>query len=647
MPTKTSPFAKTVHTQVRPPSGALSGAYVYVPEPPKKRPPVLLQVTGVLIRRAYRHRWPLLPAWGTLVVLHAGRTDPFAAVWVLLALGFILALWAHLGRPTPGAPRVLSTRERWLGAVWCGLALAWSAWMLAMPGVDLRLAAGVLVLLVAVPSWKWAFSRVVRSGLSAEAKRYAQDWRSGVASQYGPTPLQGSVVDEDSWTEPAEGAHSFTVRLAAGVHAKKAATAEVRMAVEEALLLPHDTVELVTVREDVKLLQVTLTPARHLERQPAAWPGPVLNEDGSVPLAVGQGGEEISVQLWNKDGVEHVAVFGTTGTGKSSTVAALTLPGPRAGVETLWILDGGGGSSVPYLEPASDWYATRPAQWAAALDSAHAILVARKERRGAEGIHRWRGPDVEEDPILTLLIEEATTVKAKLPARYEGIVLELEREARKHGIRIIQVAQDPAGDGLLGGRKARDLMSLIIAHRPGGGMAARMSLDSTSDETVDLLALPPKPGFAAIVNLGRVLSACCRVLFAKDSDAGAEARAVDVRPLVGGDRDAAGEAYARRGDVSPGVPAGATVVTEGVIVGASEGHVSLTKAAEEKRTVKERVREALAAQPEPVTRQQLVDLIDGSTTSVQRALSEMESDGEAERAGKQRWQMKAQVSHAA
>jgi adenylylsulfate kinase-like enzyme len=32
---------------------------------------------------------------------------------------------------------------------------------------------------------------------------------------------------------------------------------------------------------------------------------------------------------------------GTTGAGKSVTVAVVMLPGPTAGIETVWFLDGG------------------------------------------------------------------------------------------------------------------------------------------------------------------------------------------------------------------------------------------------------------------------------------------------------------------
>src|SRR3954452_9763095 len=151
--------------------------------------------------------------------------------------------------------------------------------------------------------------------------------------------------------EPAEGAYAFTVPLAGDIHAKDAAAEAVRRGIESQLRLPLDTALVSPDRDDATRLLVPLPPARHLEAEPQAWPGPVLLEDGGIPLAVTPDGQDIAAALFNEDGVEHALIVGTSGAGKSSTTAAFALPGPTAGYETLWYLDGKEGGSAPYLQP--------------------------------------------------------------------------------------------------------------------------------------------------------------------------------------------------------------------------------------------------------------------------------------------------------
>jgi hypothetical protein len=519
--------------------------------------------------------------------------------------------------------------------------------------------------------------------LSAGAVAIVDRWSEAVALR-GPGALQGSVVDLTTMSEPAAGAYAFTVRLRDGVHGRDAATEAAKRAVETYLGFGVDTAQLHPDRDDATRLRVTLTPARHLEKHPVPWPGPVLHDDGSVPIADTPDGGEVAVGLWNADGVEHVAVFGTTGAGKSSTTAALALPGPAAGVETLWVVDGAQGSSTPYLAPACDWYARTPEQWAAALDAAHAVLTSRKTRRGTAGVHRWRGPHLEDDPILTVLVDEATTVAAKLPRRYDGIVRELQREGRKLGVRVVQVAQDPMGTDLLGGRQARDLMSTIIAHRPGGSMAGRLSVDSTSDQSVDLRALPPEPGFAAIIRKGRVLAPVARVRYASGDAAGHAAARVEVRALTGADATAAGPAYQARhttgrgeredgdsgGDEDaarppapatpapdrPGEPGAVPAprrapedrphlrVASAASGGSTTGESGRASSGPDRRAgpvslrARDVVAAALAAADGPVTRARLIERTRLSAATVTRALLDLEAEGLARRVPGQKWQ---------
>jgi DNA segregation ATPase FtsK/SpoIIIE-like protein len=179
----------------------------------------------------------------------------------------------------------------------------------------------------------------------------------------------------------------------------------------------------------------------------------------------------------------------------------------------------------------------------------------RKTRRGAAELSEWNTWD-EPDPILTLFIEEATTVGKKVGKRHHEMVLEILREGRKFGMRVVQVSQSPKFDLIVGGIDARNLMAgggSVIALRPGGSNDSRLTLDST-DIDIDLRALPPEPGFAAVVRRGKVLATVMRVANAKP-DAADAARAVSVRVLAGRDELAAGANYLKRHDPAAFIPA--------------------------------------------------------------------------------------------
>jgi hypothetical protein len=95
--------------------------------------------------------------------------------------------------------------------------------------------------------------------------------------------------------------------------------------------LPVDTVTFTVVRDDSGRIRVTLSPNRHLEAAPVEWPGPILDEDGQIPLGVEPNGRRIAIALFNDEGVEHALLAGTTGAGKTGTVAASPCPARRTG----------------------------------------------------------------------------------------------------------------------------------------------------------------------------------------------------------------------------------------------------------------------------------------------------------------------------
>jgi hypothetical protein len=125
---------------------------------------------------------------------------------------------------------------------------------------------------------------------------------------------------------------------------------------------------------------------------------------------------------------------------------------------------------------------------------------------------------------------------------------EVLREGRKLGVRGAQSTQDPLGDGLIGGRKARGQMGgagSLIGHRPGDGTANTLTASSTS-ERIDLRELPPEPGWCAIFRRGAVLSRACRVRKPTEAHVRSLLDGFVPRALDGDDLDAAGADYRRR-----------------------------------------------------------------------------------------------------
>jgi hypothetical protein len=132
--------------------------------------------------------------------------------------------------------------------------------------------------------------------------------------------------------------------------------------------------------------------------------------------------------------------------------------------------------------------------------------------------------------------------------------VEILQKGRKLGIRVVQVAQSPKFDHRRRHRRPQPDDRRRVDHRPasGGSNDSRLTLDST-DVDIDLRALPPEPGFAAVVRRGKVLAPVMRVANAKPRAAD-EAAKVTPRPLEGRDELAAGANYLKRHDPDAFIP---------------------------------------------------------------------------------------------
>ncbi|MGL5830486.1 MAG: helix-turn-helix domain-containing protein [Angustibacter sp.] len=513
---------------------------------------VLVRALG---RGVWRRRWELTPVAAAAGVAAWSATDPGAAALACAVLGGCAHASAHY-LPERIAGRVwLSAKERTMIASWAAGATIWSAaasagWVTPNP-------AGVLALsaLTGAQTVAWMKSRRIRPDqtpqagpvMSEQAAALIAAWPWTVALK-APDPLLGSFIDPASMSEPALGAYAFQVELRTDVHAETATGNEIRCYLERALRLPVGTVQIQIDRDDCARLSVTMTPARHLETADAPWPGPVLTDQGTMPVALTPAGEQVAIELHNSSGIRHLTLIGSSGAGKSVAAAALMLPGPLAGREVIFFMDGKRGTSSPRTARALDMVAVTEDQWAAAVRIVHRIMTDRQVRYGRAGIDEYNAL-TSPDPIITLWIDEATGVRNSLEEPLIKLVTAMLREGRSLGVRVVQCVQRPQFDSYVGGIAARELMmgsaGATVALKPGGSSSGDLTLDGTS-ESIDLASLPDGGGWCAILQSSKVLAPAARMYHATAERVAAELEGFTAQSLTGFDLAAAGKEYVTR-----------------------------------------------------------------------------------------------------
>lgn len=573
--TRRGQVVSTTGARVQGPSGAVvpllpqvgpDGHLIYAPavQQPRRRPGESTAAGLAVARRwSWRNRWQLAPfvvAGTTAIGAGVTPVPTVLGLGALAAGGFVAA---EKGPDQIAGREWLSRAERTIAGRWAASAAVWSAGIgtanglgLVWNGSTVGLATAALGALVGAPTVAWLRSRRIRGTgadkLSAATRQLIEAWPATIGVS-GPKCLQGSHIVTESASEPSPGTVTFLVELRGDVHAEDAAGDDVRKHLERQLRMGLNTAVVEANREDSGQVRITLAPSRHLEKVAAVWDGPVLRDDGTIPLAVTRDGADIDVGLFGPSGVEHAVIFGASDTGKSFTVTAFVLPGVCTQREVLFYIDGGQGTSAGHLTGACDWYAVQDVvEWCQVIETAHRIMKVRKARRAGQS--SWRGK-AEKDPVVTLLVDEATTVLGMLPGgangKYAAMVLEILREGRKLGVRCIQVTQDSQSDELIGGRKARAQMAgagSMIGHRVADITAATLAASSTS-EKVDLRALPPEPGWVGIIRKGKVLAHAARVRYATPQQvetAITQMLQKGLRGLSGEDLAAAGPAYRQR-----------------------------------------------------------------------------------------------------
>ncbi|MGL5910638.1 MAG: hypothetical protein ACRCZP_11595 [Phycicoccus sp.] len=440
------------------------------------------------------------------------------------AVCLVVAAWLEAATFRPGRRWVRDFRgRRWVSAS----LIAVGGWGVIVTAADWSLVGDVVMLAVlgAFPAVAWwmhtSKSRTrpdTSTGpeLTGTARRVLDQWGTRVAGDTGPVELRGSHPIVGTVGEPADGAVTMIVRVV-GVHPADVTGSAVRRAVEVALGLPMDSAAIDAIRDDgaADRVRVTLTTKRHLERATAPWPGPVLDDDGWMPVAMDAAGRQVAVRLHDEDGVKHGMIGGAAGGGKSGTSAAVVAPGVLAGREIMIYLDGGGGSSNALMTRLATVTAFTPAHQRVAVAVVRAIVEHRKAAWAAAGRDRYRaGADPE--PIISLVIDEANLVGNVLTDRHQTWVQETAQLGRKLGVRVIQISQGFRADQVVGDIPARNQLAgtgFVIAHRAGGRSDAQVMTDGLSVPGVyeALLALPPVPGMAVIAVGGEVKARQARV----------------------------------------------------------------------------------------------------------------------------------------
>ena len=521
---------------------------------------------------SWRHRWELAPLLATGSVAITAAIDPAAAVMVTGAAGGAAGL-AHWKGPNKLFGRAwLSRLERGIVAKYAAGASFWSAGVLVggwEPGSWFGL--GTLAAATTVQSISWVRSRQIRKGeivtaedvtmLSEKALAIMNTWPLAVAA-FGPRGLLGShLIDvQEPLTEVPEGqtpektgAIVLSVELRRMVHAQDVVNDENRRWLERELDQGIGTVRLETDRDHASRMRVVLTPTRHLETTSKVWPGPVVTQDGRIPIAVTPEGNTIYIRLWNQTGVNHLLLVGSSGSGKSNTYNVMLLPAVLARKAVLIYLDGKQGASNPKLAQAMDMVARTSEQRKATIRMVYAVLQDREKRYGAMGLDEFdvNGPD----PIILFVIDEATGVKRELDAQEEAMVAEISEKGRSLGIAEWMSVQSANMVNLPGGGDTRKNLTgtvgNVIGMRPGDHSAKSVTLSSTSED-IDLLGLPEGPGWCAVLSGGGVQAKEARILHIPPGDEGAALFAKHIpadftpRGLTGADARAAGAIYANR-----------------------------------------------------------------------------------------------------
>lgn len=461
----------------------------------------------------WRSRHALTPVSATAAAACTGTIWPGWTITGLLAAAAAQDV-ARRGRRGAWTPR-----ERAAAATWAVGAAVWSAAHYVVPG-------GAW--------WQWLL------GLGAATGAQSITWwrRVPEPEPVGPPiyvqaaaavlaelsmdggPLTHSQITAISM--PAPQVVVTDVALAYGVHAEDSATPALRRTLQARLQLPAPPqVEAL----DANTLRITMSWSLALDEQAVTWRAD-RSRGGQVWLGLADDRSDIHLPTYTcgavdaKVRVHHGWAVGRTGGGKSTTFTVLLLPGLRDGVELVLVADGKG-DSLEKLEPYVARYARLSgARFEQVITLAWAIMRSRQARG-------WTGPSPT-DPVVTLVIDEATTVKGMIDAVTQERVFEISRMGESLGVRAIQGIQTPTIEHLIGEGGYRANTRWVVGHVSADATYSTIAAQSTNEE-VSLLGLPV--GRAAVIVEGQVVSRHAKIAWVSKDDVREAMRGVEPAQL--------------------------------------------------------------------------------------------------------------------
>lgn len=509
----------------------------------------------------WQHRWHLTPLPLTAATIIGAATAPGYSLAALAIAGTAAGAGEYALATAPEKPRGrlwLSLKERRIAWTWAAGASLWVSGVTAFGGDPAsKPGLATLAVLTGFQQFLWLKSRRIRplhskaaddAKLSEKTQQLVEAWDQRVGL-WGPEALKGSTIAAAD--EVTGGTIVLTVQLRKGVHSRTAVGRQNAEFLEVELGMGTDTVELEPVREDASLLKATLTPTRDLETTSKLWGTPTLTDDGMVPTSVTNAGNVVAIRVYGETGVRHLLVVGSSNAGKSNALNVVLPPAVLKQREVMFYTDGKGGTSGPKLAPIFDSVALNQETVRQTFDMVGAIAIARKKRYGAMGIDEF-DVHTNPDPIITLVLEEATTVASWLGHRHKEILKFIGREGRSLGIRLVICLQRPHLEGFPGDGDVRENVmganGCIIALKPGSAESNQITLSSSGgEEVLDLTGLPAGGGWCATVVEGEITSRKSRIQFIPDYAKLAEHyEGFTPRALQGEDLAAAGPAYAAR-----------------------------------------------------------------------------------------------------
>lgn len=488
---------------------------------------------------AWRHRVGLAPVAATCAVVPAAGLLPVPTATGLVVTGLAGLLASQADHPSRQQRRGLAWWSggmlAWMGAGAVGVtgglvwwqdvavlaaaaapgAIAW--WRPQPPGTELDLPE---VLGPSTPSWIPPAALVLGQVLEE-------------ICGMDRSPILGAVVEQV--TCPADGVAVAIVALPGGMHSSQVPARDLATGLEALLdrrgvaQLGHlhrgaVKVEAADPALGVTRIQVTASWSKALDQKILAWQPPPDLPDGVAWLGQDDARQDMLVESWSRgaDGrvsVYHVWAIGRTGGGKSTTIRALVARDLARGQEVLIPVDGKGTMGADLARwSLTGAIARGPEASRQAVLLAYLIMVARQQRIGTP--LEWRGP-TPSDPIVTLFIDEYSTIGAYLTGAEVTMICEIARMARDLGVRIVQSGQNPLVDAVIGGSEYRSQCRIVLGHAIADGVHDRIATQSGGEDGPSLLGLPT--GRAVVLVDGRVVANRGKVAFVSEQDLAAVA----------------------------------------------------------------------------------------------------------------------------